>query len=712
MTPEIRLVTIPLLRYGDHPRLRRVVAGVTPRCNGPTLMTTSTAPRWFLSTAPATYGERVIAVAVVGVSFVAFVATVPYVRVPLTRVPAFIPAYQSALLLVDLITAVLLLGQFARLRSRAVLALAAGYLFDAAMIIPHTLSFPGVFAPTGLLGAGEQTTAWLYVFWHGGFPFFVLGYVYFRNHDKDVLSGDFNAALLATIVGVAVLAITLTLLTTAGHDLLPRVMQGGDYAMLVTKGISPAVWVLTLIALLAVWRRNTTVLDLWLMVVLTIWLFDIALAAVFGSSRFDLGFYAGRMYGLIAASVVLIALLVEMVRLYGRLTEALRLSEDRNQELVSTQESAARAQRMEAIEQITSAMAHDFNNLFTVICGNLELIAKASGNPERVERSARNAMVAARRGARLTRQLLAFGGHKIVRAGSIDPNRLIHDLEPLLNRAAEGMQVLTGLTPSIHPIEVDATHFEAALVNLIANAREAGAGRVIIETRNVAIDAGQLGSMPDAAAGDHVMVAVRDTGPGMSADVAGRAFEPFFSTKKGGKSSGLGLSQVYGFVRGAGGHVRIDSQPGRGTSVCMFFPKSRNASEAAAAAPMPVAAGGETVLVVEDDPDVRDVTVAAITDLGYSVRQAANAEEALQILQADAPVRLLFSDVAMPGGMNGVQLASEARRLRPDLRVLLTSGHPGSILSHQNNVDSGLEVLVKPYLQEELASRLRRAMAA
>ncbi len=675
-------------------------------------MTRSTAPRWFLSTAPATYGERAIAISLVAVSLAAFIATVPYVRVPLKPVPAFIPAYQSALFLVDLVTAVLLLGQFARLRSRAVLVLAAGYLFDAAMIIPHTLSFPGVFAPNGLLGAGEQTTAWLYVFWHGGFPLFVLGYVYYRNHAKDVLSDDFAPAILAAIGGVAVLAAALTLLATAGHDLLPRVMQGDNYSMLVTKGVSPAVWILTFVALLAVWRRNTSVLDLWLTVVLTSWLFDIALAAVFGSSRFDLGFYAGRMYGLIAASIVLIALLAEMVRLYGQLTEALRLSEDRNLELVSTQEAASRAQRMEAIAQITGGMAHDFNNLFTVICGNLELIAKATSNAERVERSARNAMVAARRGARLTRQLLAFGGQKIDRAGSIDPNRLIHDLEPLLSRAAGGMEVLTGLTPAIHPIEVDATHFEAALANLMANAREARAGRVIIETRNVIIDAGQPGSAPDAAPGEHVMVAVRDTGLGMSADIAARAFEPFFSTKKEGKSSGLGLSQVYGFVRGAGGHVRIDSQLGRGTSVCMFFPKSRNASEATAGPPIPAAAGGETVLVVEDDPDVRDVTVAAITELGYSVREAANADEALQILQADAPITLLFSDVAMPGDMDGVQLASEARRLRPDLKVLLTSGHPGSILSRENHVDSGLDVLVKPYLQEELASRLRRAMAA
>jgi signal transduction histidine kinase len=673
-------------------------------------MTASNESRWLLSTSPATSGERAVAVAVVAVSFVAFVLTVPYVRVPLARIPAFIPIYQSALFLVDLITAVLLLGQFAWLRSRSMLLLAAGYLFDAAMIVAHTLSFPGLFAPTGLLGSGEQTTAWLYVFWHGGFPLFVLGYAYYRNHPHDVTRGSFHVALYGTIVVIAVLTAGLTTLATAGHDLLPRVMQGGDYSMLVTKGISPAVWILSLFALIAVWRRNTSVLDLWMMVVLTIWLFDIALAAVFGSSRFDLGFYAGRVYGLIAASVVLIALMVEMIRLYGHLSDALRLSEERNLDLINTREAMARAQRKEAIDQTTGGIAHDFNNLFTVICGNLEMIGKAPDNKERVERSARNAMTAAKRGARLTRQLLSFGGQQVGRGARIDPNRLIHDLEPLLHRAAEGMQVMTGLSQVIHPIQVDAPQFEAALVNLIGNAKDSGADRVIIETRNVTMNASQLGSMPDATPGEYVVVTVRDTGPGMPPEVAARAFEPFFSTKKSGRASGLGLSQVYGFMRSVGGHVRLDTQPGRGTSVHMYFPKSPGPEIAGPSGTQGDAAAGEAViLVVEDDPDVRDVAVTAITDLGYKVRQAANGEEALQILQDGATVKLLFSDLAMPG-MNGVELVAAARKLRPNLKVLLTSGHPPSILSRQADADGTLEFLIKPYLQEDLAARLRRAV--
>ena len=672
-------------------------------------------PRWFLSTAPAKPVERAAAIAVITVSFLAFLVTIPYVRVPLARIPAFIPAYQSALFVVDLITAVLLFGQFARLRSRAILALGAGYLFDAAMIVPHTLSFPGVFAPGGLLGAGEQTTAWLYVFWHGGFPLFVLVYAYFRSHPSDIMSGDLKPALFAVIAAVAALVAALALLTTAGHDLLPRIMRGGDYALLVARGVSPAIWLLTLVALVAVWRRNQTVLDLWLMVVMAVWLLDIALAAILGSARFDLGFYAGRMYGLIAASIVLIALLIEMVRLYSHLTEALQVSEGRNAELIRTREAVARAQRMDAIGQITGGMAHDFNNLFTVICGNLELIGKASDNAERVERMARNAMTAGKRGARLTRQLLTFGGRQITRAATLDPNRLIHDFEPLLVRAAEGMEIMTWLSSSVHAVNVDAMQFETALLNLIGNARDAtgGRGRAIIETRNVTFEASQLGSTSNATTGDYVLVTVRDTGPGMPAEVAARAFEPFFTTKETGKGPGLGLSQVYGFVRSAGGHVRLDSQPGRGTSVHMYFPKSDKVAvpQPKSDSLPPAASGGETILVVEDDPDVRDVTLAALVDLGYRVQQAANAQEALDILRGNGPIDLLFSDIVMPGEMNGMALAGEARRIRSGLKVLLTSGDAGAILSHEAGLDAGLDILEKPYHHEELAARLRRAIS-
>ena len=303
--------------------------------------------RVLLATALATQRDRRIAAAFAAVSFVAFLAVVPFVRVPLPAIPAFIPAYEAALFLIDVLTAALLFDQSVRLRSIAVMALAAGYLFDAFMIVPHALTFPGAFTPTGMLGAGAQTTAWLYVFWHGGFPLFVLAYAVLRARE-GAGDGVPPRALMrgsgAAVAGVAALAIALTLLATRGQDLLPVVMRGGDYSLLVSRGISPAVWALTLIAMASLWTRKQGVLNLWLMLVMLAWLIDIALAAVIGSHRFDLGFYAGRIFGLIAASFVLIMLLLEMAWMYAGMVEAAESAERQIASLTRDRNHADRGQ--------------------------------------------------------------------------------------------------------------------------------------------------------------------------------------------------------------------------------------------------------------------------------------------------------------------------------------------------------------------------------
>jgi len=292
--------------------------------------------RYFLATALATPREKRVAAAIAFAALLAFAVAVPFVRVPLAKMPAFIPSYEAALFFIDLITAVLLFEQAVRLRSAAVLALAAGYLFDALIIVPHALTFPGAFAPSGLLGAGPQTTAWLYVFWHGGFPLFVMAYAWLRRREDDDLLRPIvhpGRAIAAAIAGVVVLSVLFAVLATTGQDFLPVVMQGSNYSLLVTKGISPAVWALTLIAMLMLWRREQRVVDLWLMLVMWIWLFDIALAAVIGSQRFDLGFYAGRIFGLIAASFLLVTLLIEMAKLYAGAVGAAVHAEQRFAEL-------------------------------------------------------------------------------------------------------------------------------------------------------------------------------------------------------------------------------------------------------------------------------------------------------------------------------------------------------------------------------------------
>jgi two-component system, sensor histidine kinase and response regulator len=305
--------------------------------------------RLFLATALASRGQKQAALIIAAVAATGFIIAVPFARVPLIKLPGFIPSYEAALFFIDLITALLLFEQFVRLRLISILVLASGYLFDAFLIVPHALSFPGAFAPTGLLGAKEQTTAWLYVFWHGGFPLFVIAYALIRwrtrSGPKLLVSHPYKAMFVA-IVAVAALAVGLAALTTVGHDFLPVVMQGSDYSLLVKKGVSPAVWLLTLAAMLLLWQRPLRIVDLWLMLVMWIWLFDIALAAVIGSSRFDLGFYVGRIFGLIAASFLLIMLLGEMGRLYIGALGAAADAEQRFAEL-----ARERAQRPIPIER-------------------------------------------------------------------------------------------------------------------------------------------------------------------------------------------------------------------------------------------------------------------------------------------------------------------------------------------------------------------------
>ena len=266
--------------------------------------------------------ERRLAVAVVALSLLVFAALLPFVQTPLAQLWAFIPSYESWLVVIDLMTAVVLFGQFAHFDARALLVLGSGYLFTALMTVAHALTFPGLFAATGLLGAGPQSTAWLYMFWHGGFPLFVIAYTLRQRGGQATTARAAErplATLALVLAGVAAAVAAITALATLGHDLLPAIMQGQRYTPAMI-GVVSAVWILSLAALLMLWRqRRQSVLDLWLMVVMCAWMIDIALSAVLNHARFDLGFYAGRIYGLLAASFVLLVLLVESGMLYQKL---------------------------------------------------------------------------------------------------------------------------------------------------------------------------------------------------------------------------------------------------------------------------------------------------------------------------------------------------------------------------------------------------------
>jgi PAS domain S-box-containing protein len=321
-----------------------------------------------LSSAPPGRRERVVALSIAAASALTLVLAAPFARAQLPEIKAFIPAYQAALLITDLIVAALLYGLFARARSVALLVLASGYLFDALMIVPHSLTFPGVFATSGLLGAGVQSTAWLYYFWHGGFVAFVLGYIVLSMRAPVGVRSS-GRAVLASVLATTVLVAAITALTTSGHDWLPVIMQGTDYTLGIKKGISPFIVTMTLVAIAMLWpRRNRSVLDLWLLVVLLAWICDVMLGAVLGAHRFDLGFYAGRAFGLLASSVLLVMLLIGA--LY-ELDEKMRDLEISNRERRRSQAHLAEAQSLTrtgswAWDPRTNKMLHCSEELFRI----------------------------------------------------------------------------------------------------------------------------------------------------------------------------------------------------------------------------------------------------------------------------------------------------------------------------------------------------------
>jgi PAS domain S-box-containing protein len=915
----------------------------------------------FLSTMPATGRDRAIALAVVCVSSALFACTVPFAGVPLAPVPAFVASYQSALAISDVITAVLLFSQFGILRSWALLLLASGYLFTAAAAIVHALTFPGLFASAGLLNAGPQTTVWLYMIWHGGFPLLVLGYALLKDRDGGAqIRGSVGAAILASAVAVGVAISALTWLVTSRHDILPTLLSEGHYTATMI-GVVSAAWSLSLAALLVLWfRRRHSVLDIWLMVVLCAWLFDIALSAIVNVARFDLGFYVGRIYGLCAATFVLAVLLVDNVglqaqlsRLLGRLHrqaaserdrhtererlfsavvessndaiitkaldgtitawnpaaerlfgysaaeavgnridiivppdrhaevdemlgriaqgevvqqfETLRLHKDGREVNVSlglspirsaageiigaskiahdiseskrtqkalnreieerqrifetsqdlilvtdtkgtfvqvspssktilgyepsemighsavefihpddlentraemrsarrgqhmrnfetrylhkngqtvtltwmgawsepvrrhffvgrdlTEKLAAeaqfrQAQKMEAVGQLTGGVAHDFNNILTVITGTIGILADAVADRPELTAIAQMIDEAAERGASLTRHLLAFARKQPLQPREIDVNALVLETAKLLHPTlGEHVEIAPWLATDAWTASVDPSQLTTAILNLALNARDAmpGGGKITLETDNVYLDEAYAGMHDEVAAGNYVMIAVSDTGSGIAAAHLEKVFDPFFTTKEIGKGTGLGLSMVFGFVKQSGGHIKIYSEEGHGTTVKIYLPRATGLDQTASELlTSPTVEGGhEVVLVVEDDTLVRKYVVTQIESLGYSTLEAGNATEALNVIGTAATIDLLFTDVIMPGPMNGRQLANEALKRRPSLRTLYTSGYTENAIVHHGRLDSGVLLLAKPYRKSDLARMMRMAL--
>lgn len=380
-------------------------------------------------------------------------------------------------------------------------------------------------------------------------------------------------------------------------------------------------------------------------------------------------------------------------------------------------ERRRQAQKMEAVGQLTGGVAHDFNNLLTIIVGNLETLQRdlpsaSQADLGRLKRSADNAMQGARRAESLTQRLLAFSRQQPLEPKPLDLGRLVTGMSDLLRRTlGEHVTVETVLGGGLWRAEADPNQLELAILNLAVNARDAmpNGGRLTIETGNVYFDEHYAALQAEVLPGQYVMVAITDTGCGMSADVQTKAFDPFYTTKDIGYGTGLGLSQVYGFVKQSRGHVKIYSEVGEGTTVKLYLPRIHAVAQAEeeTAPKMPSGSKGETILVVEDDADVRTFSCDSLTELGYTVLQTDRAQSALQLLATRPEIALLFTDVGLPGGMNGRQLADEARKRRSDLKVLFTSGYARNAIVHDGRLDPGVELLPKPFNQATLASKLR-----
>jgi PAS domain S-box-containing protein len=382
--------------------------------------------------------------------------------------------------------------------------------------------------------------------------------------------------------------------------------------------------------------------------------------------------------------------------------------------LRSAEEALRNAQKMEAIGKLTGGVAHDFNNLLQVIGGNLQLLARDVAGTEKPEQRVRNALAGVSRGAKLAAQLLAFGRRQPLAPKVVNLGRFVRGLDDMLRRAlGDGIEIETIVSGGLWNTLVDPFQVENALLNLAINARDAmrGHGRLTIEAGNAALDDTYASMNPDVSAGQYVMMAVTDTGSGIPPELMERVFEPFFTTKPEGQGTGLGLSMVYGFVKQSGGHVKLYSELKQGTTVRIYLPRVRQEEDLVTEVDSgPIKGGTETVLVAEDDEDVRSTVVELLSDLGYRVLKAKDAQSALAIIESGVPIDLLFTDVVMPGPLRSPELARKARERLPDIAVLFTSGYTDNAIVHAGRLDEGIELLSKPYSREAMARKIRHVL--
>jgi len=380
------------------------------------------------------------------------------------------------------------------------------------------------------------------------------------------------------------------------------------------------------------------------------------------------------------------------------------------------EEQLRHAQKMESLGHLTGGLAHDFNNLLAIVIGNLDVLAELRQDDASLQELVQGAIGAALSGSELTRRLLAFARRQPLQPEQVNLNELVDEITKLLGRTlGQDIEIKLDLDRSIPAVHVDRVQLETAIANLANNARDAMAqgGRLLIATRTAFLDQDYAAHHPEVVAGKYVVVEVSDSGTGMPSEIMAHIFEPFYTTKAPGKGTGLGLSMVFGFMKQSGGHINVYSEPGRGTTFRLYLrPASETSATDEVEAP-PLQPGGvacETILVVEDNPKLREIVVKQLTGLGFQVLEADNAKRALDMLAMQRKIDLLFTDIVLPGEMDGCALARDVLSRLPHLKVLLTSGFPGARLTDIQSLGTSVRLLSKPYRKEDLARTVREAL--
>ena len=686
--------------------------------------------------------ERRFALGAVLASLLLFAVFVPFAKQPLPRVWAFIPMYEAALVLNDLITALLLIGQFRIARSKAILVLAAGYLFTALATVVHGLSFPGLFTPTGLLGAGPQTTAWIYMFWHGCFPLFVVAYALLRGRPRDAVANAGWGIVLAVGAAVIVAVALVSALATAGQELLPTLMRDNGYAGPFAVVVS-TVWASSLLALVVLWRRKPhAVLDLWLMVVMCAWLLDIALSAVLNGGRFDLGFYAGRIYGLLAASFVLGVLLIENGLLYGKLARSHAQERQRSLELqrlssrlelLNSQLGGANRELREQTRlksEFLANMSHELRTPLNSIIGFSDLLKEGmAGERDNQLKFARHIFQSGHHLLALINDILDLSK---IEAGKVDIHLVAVDLQAALTDA---LTMLGGQTRAkrigtkvvwsigLSTIAADARRLKQILLNLLSNAVKftpndgqitiavARVDRARVEGPLPGFREGMRLPLPASEHEEFVEICVTDTGIGIAPEQTRALFAPFMQVSntvtRSAEGTGLGLVMVHRLAQLHGGTVAVTSEPGKGSCFTVWLPLSEVARPDNAAGEPGRAGLGERrlALVVEDNEEASALMRAQLEAEGFSVRCAGTGEEALALAGEFTP-DVITLDILLPG-MDGWEFLNRLKQTTPweAVPVVVVS----VVADQQRGFSLGAAlVLQKPVGREALAKGLQR----